>query len=33
VVIDVTPRAAPGDPEPPRHVEGEVLDDDPGPRP
>ncbi len=33
VVIDVTPRAAPGEPEPPRHVEGEVLDDDPGPRP
>ncbi|HEY6569022.1 MAG TPA: hypothetical protein VIZ22_01965 [Candidatus Limnocylindrales bacterium] len=30
VVIDVTPRAAPGPPEAPRHVEGEVIDDDPG---
>ena len=29
VVIDVTPRAAPGIDEPPRHVEGEVIDDDP----
>jgi hypothetical protein len=29
VVIDVTPRAAPGIDEPARHVEGEVIDDDP----
>ncbi len=30
VVIDVTPRGTPGPPEPPRRVEGEVIDDDPG---
>ncbi|HEY2887153.1 MAG TPA: hypothetical protein VGM28_01960 [Candidatus Limnocylindrales bacterium] len=33
VVIDVTPRGAKGRAEPPRHVEGEVIDDDPGRRP
>ena len=30
VVIDVTPRGAPGEPEPPRHVEGEVHRRRPG---
>ncbi len=30
VVIDVTPRPAPGLAEPPRHVEGEVVDDEAG---
>jgi hypothetical protein len=30
VVIDVTPRPAPGIAEPPRHVRGEVLDEEPG---
>jgi hypothetical protein len=33
VIIDVTPRPPAGIPEPPRHVEGEVIDDEPGPRP
>jgi hypothetical protein len=32
VVIDVTPGTAQGQPEPPRHVEGEVIDDDTGRR-
>ncbi len=31
VVIDVTPRPAPGIDEPARRVEGEVIDDDPEP--
>ena len=30
VVIDVTPRPAPGLAEPPRRVEGELVDDEPG---
>ncbi len=33
VIIDVTPRGAEGEPEPPRHVEGEVIDDEPGRKP
>jgi hypothetical protein len=30
VMIDVTPPTPVGLPEPPRHVEGEIVDDDPG---